>query len=264
MAKGVRIITFGSLFSGAGGLDYGLELAGMKCVFQVENDKHCLTILNKYWPNVSKNQIRPCMGLVGGDPCPIRSRASKIHGTGQSDMSGYFLAMVARCRPEWVLRENVPAPDVVDFITALEVLGYHCLVAEANSAAFTGQNRCREFVVGFDKQQALDRFRNACLVTESNSRDSSAIKQKKSPLASIGTRRYRMDPSDTYVYEGPERGLRILSFAERESLQGWPIGWTCGVPNTARERMLGNGVTAPVATWLGLRIIEAIQADIQR
>ena len=34
-------MTFGSLFSGIGGIDVGLELAGMVCAWQVENDPFC-------------------------------------------------------------------------------------------------------------------------------------------------------------------------------------------------------------------------------
>ena len=128
-------VTFGSLFSGAGGLDLGLERAGLKCVFQVENDRHCLTILNRHWPNVPKNEIRPCVGLVGGDPCPIRSTMGKISGSRKPDLSGYFLAMAARIKPRWILRENVVAPDVVEFNAGLEVLGYHCIIIATNSAS---------------------------------------------------------------------------------------------------------------------------------
>jgi len=249
---------FGSLFSGAGGLDYGLEQAGLRCVFQVENDKHCLTILDRHFPDVPKNEIRPCVGLVGGDPCPIRSNAACISGTSRPDMSGYFLAMAARCKPRWVLRENVCSPDVVDFVIGLEMLGYYCLVAEVNSAAFTGQSRRREFVVGFDKQKALDRFRDACIAAENDTEYGASRVQARKPVACLTATSGGFGDRYNLVYEGPERGLRLLSFTERESLQGWPIGWTDGVPDAARKRMLGNGVTAPVAEWLGRRIKEAL------
>ena len=45
---------FGSLFSGIGGLDLGLERAGMECVLQVDNDDYCLKVLTKHWPDVAK------------------------------------------------------------------------------------------------------------------------------------------------------------------------------------------------------------------
>lgn len=45
------MITFGSLFSGIGGLDLGFERAGFKCIFQVEKNPYCRKILKKHWPN---------------------------------------------------------------------------------------------------------------------------------------------------------------------------------------------------------------------
>jgi len=45
---------FLSLFSGMGGFDLGLEMAGMKCVGQVEIDKDCLKVLEKHWPDVRR------------------------------------------------------------------------------------------------------------------------------------------------------------------------------------------------------------------
>jgi len=251
-------ITFGSLFSGIGGLDLGLEQAGMKCVFQVENDRHCITILKRYWPDVPKNEIRPCMGLVGGDPCPVRSTASAMHGTTKPDMSGYFLAMVARCKPRWVFRENVPAPDVVDFAKGLDLLGYKTVIVFMDSRAFTGQSRHREFVAGFNLKNTLDRFVRACQNAQMDKVSCQKNGIKTTPLLCLNTRRQRVDCRENYVFEGSERGLRFLSHTERESLQGFPAGWTDGIPQSARERTVGNAVTVPVAKWLGERIIEAI------
>ena len=252
-------LTFGSLFSGGGGLDLGLERAGMKCTFQVENEKHCLTLLNRHWPDVPKNEIRPCMGLVGGDPCPIRSSLANASKTSKPDLSGYFLAMVARIKPRWVLRENVLAPDVVEFHAALTMLGYRTIVVGMDSAAFTGQSRRREFVVGFDTASSFETF-TLVVKQESIKGDCTSGPGPAKAIRCLTTRgKGRNSIHDDYVYEGPKWGLRCFTHTERELLQGWHVGWTDGLPHSARERITGNGVTTPVAEYIGEMIVKAME-----
>lgn len=113
-------MTFGSLFAGIGGLDLGLERAGMKCVWQVENDSYATKVLEKHWPHVKRwDDVRTfppegewgCDLICGGFPCQDISNAGKRAGIegSRSGLWSEFSRIVCVVRPQFVLVENVAA-----------------------------------------------------------------------------------------------------------------------------------------------------------
>ena len=112
-----------SLFSGIGGLDLGLQRAGMTICGQVELDPWCRRVLAKHWPEVPRHedvrtaaawwssQPRPAVDLVaGGFPCQDVSDAGRRTGI-EGEHSGlwaHFAAVVRVLRPQFVLVENTP------------------------------------------------------------------------------------------------------------------------------------------------------------
>ena len=62
---GVKSLTFGSLFSGIGGIDLGFERAGLTCEWQVEIDDYCNRVLAKHWPDVKRyRDVKEVHGIV--------------------------------------------------------------------------------------------------------------------------------------------------------------------------------------------------------
>jgi DNA (cytosine-5)-methyltransferase 1 len=112
-----------SLFSGIGGLDLGLERAGIRTVGQVELDPWCRRVLAKHWPDVPRHddvrtaadwwlsEERPRVDLVhGGFPCQPFSAAGLGRGVGDERWGWpWFEAVVRALRPRYVLVENVAA-----------------------------------------------------------------------------------------------------------------------------------------------------------
>ena len=127
------MIKIGSVFSGIGGFELGLERAipNSQTIWQCEKDKYCRRILQKHWPDakmyddITKMDTaeveRPHI-LCGGFPCQDISVAGKgagIHGK-KSGLWWHMHALISRFRPSIIVLENVPA---ISFRGAKEVLG---------------------------------------------------------------------------------------------------------------------------------------------
>lgn len=116
-------ITIGSLFSGIGGFELGLEraISNSKTIWQVEQNKYCQGILKKHWPDatihndireVNHENVHPVNIICGGFPCQDISAAGKgagiEHGT-RSSLWGEMYRLIDELRPRVTIMENVPA-----------------------------------------------------------------------------------------------------------------------------------------------------------
>ena len=256
-------LTYGSLFTGIGGMDLGLDRAGFECKWQVENNPMCRQILADNWPEVPKGwdvrefihqEVSAVDLICGGDPCPVRSRAKGSLRSKHPDLSGYFLALVGRLRPRWVVRENVPAPDVQHFAACLEALGYGATIVELDGADFTSQSRWREFCVGSPSADTAN-FRRAVSSTIQHPEARGTHMQEEASVPCLTAHPNRLG-QDAYCYE-EGRGLRLLDCEEAEVFMGFPRGWTRGFSRTRRRIMLGNAVIPGKAEYIGRLIVES-------
>lgn len=130
----------GSLFSGIGGLELGLEAAlDAHTIWQVERDEYARQVLERHWPSTARDvhDIREAGAhnlahvdiIAGGFPCQGLSVAGQGKGL-EDERSGLWFEMlrvIRELRPPVVILENVPAIrtrglDVV--LGGLASLGY--------------------------------------------------------------------------------------------------------------------------------------------
>jgi len=110
-------LTVGSLFSGIGGLDLGLERAGMNVIWQSEIDPYACKVLAKHWPEVPNHGniknirwgdiVSPDV-ICGGYPCQPFSTAGKRQGTDDPrHLWPWVREAISELRPRYAILENV-------------------------------------------------------------------------------------------------------------------------------------------------------------
>jgi DNA (cytosine-5)-methyltransferase 1 len=108
----------GSLFSGIGGFDLGLERAGMRVVWQCEAEPFRRAVLRRHWPGVPCYEdvreveaatVEPVGLLAGGFPCEDVSHIGLRAGIGgvKSGLWTELVRLVRELRPRYLLVENV-------------------------------------------------------------------------------------------------------------------------------------------------------------
>ena len=163
-----KAFTFGSLFAGIGGIDLGLERAGMTCRWQVEIDPDCQRWLAYHWPDVrrygdvrtiGKHNLKPTDLICGGFPCQPHSVAGKRKGA-EDDRNLWpeFIRIVREMRPRYILAENVPGivSTYLDTVLSdLEGEAYTCWTFNIPACALDAPHRReRIFIVAHTEQHS--------------------------------------------------------------------------------------------------------------
>jgi len=157
--------TIGSLFSGIGGLELGLEREGFgPTLWQIEIDPNRRRILAKHWPKTERYADvcgaykLPKVGILcGGFPCQDVSDASRGRGGGitgsKSGLWKEYARIVCEVSPRFVVVENVSGAAIRKWLPTvrrdLHVLGYRTRAFRIDARDVGAPHaRARIFVIG--------------------------------------------------------------------------------------------------------------------
>jgi DNA (cytosine-5)-methyltransferase 1 len=162
-------LTIGSLFSGIGGLELGLERAGVgHTVWQVEQSEYCRAVLAKHWPdatryedvrNVGSHNLAAVDVVCGGFPCQDISQQGRRAGMDgrRSGLWREFARIVRELRPHYIVVENVArllADGMGRVLGDLAESGFDaewdCIPASALGAP---HERDRVFILAYDRRE---------------------------------------------------------------------------------------------------------------
>jgi DNA (cytosine-5)-methyltransferase 1 len=239
-------VTVGSLFSGIGGFDLGLERAGMTVKWQVEREPWCQKILAKHWPDVPRyanvedvGTNLECVDLVcGGFPCQPVSVAGQQEGTADDRwLWPEFRRIVGLLRPRYVLVENVPGLFTAngghafgEVIGDLAHLGYDAEWTVL-SAADVGAPHLRKrvwIIADADRHQLRDEPRGIC-----------GSGGEGAPVTPNDGEALALADDDRHWTTEPDVG-RVAD----------------GVPRRVdRLRGLGNAIVPQCAEWIGRQLL---------
>jgi DNA (cytosine-5)-methyltransferase 1 len=268
--------TVGSLFSGIGGLDLGLERAGMKVIWQSEIDPYCNKILKKHWPEVPNygnikdidwsRVPRPDV-ICGGYPCQPFSTAGKRRGTDDPrHLWPWVQDAISNLRPRYAILENVRghlSMGGTTVIGELAEIGYDAewrIVSAAGMGA--PHRRERIIIVAYPKElhsngsnnnskismesETISKSRNGCrsqnVAYPTISRCQAPIQQAKTIWPTDVKQSHLQKRSDNSWWETEPDVGRVAD----------------GIPNRVdRLRGLGNAVVPQVAEYIGRLLVAA-------
>jgi DNA (cytosine-5)-methyltransferase 1 len=239
----------GSLFSGIGGIDLGLERAGMEVAWQVEVDPFCRQVLGMNFPGVTQHgdihgvgseELEPVELVCGGFPCVTTSQAGLR--TGADDERWLWPEMwrvICELRPRFVLMENptgLLSRGMGEVLGDLAEVGYDA-EWEVISAAAVGADHVRDrvWVVAYPNGWGREVFRQQepRRVFRESRRfpDRRCARWELEDAATLATH-WKTEPEVGRVADGVQRRVDRLG-------------------------ALGRAAVPQVAEWIGKRIMES-------
>ena len=294
--------TVKSLFSGAGGLDYGLGRAGLRVVESYEFDKRaCDTLANVGESNVYKcdisrlrleNQLRTYV-ITATFPCTHFSTA----GLRDGDELYLEAHRIIRClTPEVFAIENVPGMNRFEIVMEafMKMPGYHVKKYVLNVSDCGGpQNRKRLIIIGSRSDFAWDfspvpkekkkylkdilehnvdlplsvGVRNRLAGVNPGQWPAHIYDPDEKEYGPTAVAHYAKDQGDQLVVDPGNKALRSFTVREYGRLQGFPDDYPFAGGKVASLKQIGNAVSPYMAEMIGkeiMRYMETTRPDGSR
>lgn len=273
------------LFSGIGGLELGLQRAGIETDLLCEFWEPAASTLRRHFEGPVVGDIRDLPSLprvdvvTAGFPCTDLSQVGRTAGiTGdESGLVNEVFRLIDQAPPTWVVLENVPnmlslhgGAPIRSITEWFDDHGWHWAYRTVDAQHFgVRQRRRRVFIVAsmtedprtvlFADEGALPQVagRHAAYGfywTEGNR--GLGWGEGVTPTLKGGSRVGIASPPAVWrVGEVAGHAIARPSVEVGERLQGFRAGWTSHVAKEGvRWKLVGNAVTVPVAKWIGSRL----------
>lgn len=282
------------LFAGVGGLELGLEQAGLETALLCEVWAPAQAVLTNRFPDIPlEPDVQHLKALPGdvdvvtaGFPCQDLSQAGRTAGIGgeQSGLVSHVFRLLEKHHPRWLVLENVRNMLVLDkgkamlhLVQELEALGYAWAYRLVDSR-FTGVPQRRQRVL-FVASRTEDP-RTVLFADDAGepSEDGFALNahgfywteglrglgwaRDAVPTVKGGSGLSIPSPPAIWIPSNPA-GHRIVtpSITDAEQLQGFAKDWTLTEATADKKagrdrwKLVGNAVTVGVSKWLGQRLL---------
>lgn len=292
MSPGAALSAAG-LFAGIGGVELGLDAAGIETKLFCEWWEPAKRVLAARWPDVDlHSDVRDLKSLpkvdvlAAGFPCTDLSQAGRMAGISgaASGLVGEVFRLLDASDPKWLVLENVRNMLVLDkgaamryLVDELEVRGYRWAYRLVDSrASGVAQRRQRVFLVASKREDP----RGVLFADDAEdpgdvhlSHDAYGFywtegltgigwAQDAVPTLKGGSTIGIPSPPAIWHPSGPlGRRLLLPLIEDGEALQGFPRRWTEPAvdgdkANGPRWKLVGNAVTVGMSKWLGGRLTD--------
>lgn len=260
------MLTIGSLFSGIGGLELGLERAGLGPVkWQVEIDDYCNKVLEKHWPDtrryqdikaIREGELEPVDLICGGFPCqPVSCAGSRKAQADDRWLWPEYARVIRMVKPRWVVAENVPGLLTADSNGAMgEVLrnlalcGYDtewdCVSAQSVGA---WHRRDRIIIIAHSDTDRCDG--QGTYIRRGRSRETAALTSGRgSDVPDSKGERGELRSSGVGIFDS-QRSKEILGWCRARNVSDAKSDLRPPPWNEGRETSYGSGAAGGTGIW---------------